>query len=106
MAAHAKRFVPDAAVKAANTCTQVLGGMGLLKPYGLDRLSRLPQMLQIVDGKTEISHVVIGRALQKRAAELPDLSIPKALVKRIKPLYPSQQGNPLHSGIIEKGWRF
>ena len=28
MAAHAKRFVPDAAVKAANTCTQVLGGMG------------------------------------------------------------------------------
>ena len=52
MAAHAKRFVPDAAVKAANTCTQVLGGMGLLKPYGMDRLSRLSQMLRIVDGTT------------------------------------------------------
>ena len=77
MAAHAKRFVPDAAVKAANTCTQVLGGMGLLQPYGLDRLSRLAQMLRIVDGTTEISRVVIGRALQKRAAELPDLRIPK-----------------------------
>jgi alkylation response protein AidB-like acyl-CoA dehydrogenase len=71
MAAHAKRFVPDAAVKAANTCTQVLGGMGLLQPYGLDRLSRLAQMLRIVDGTTEISRVVIGRALQKRAAGLP-----------------------------------
>lgn len=77
MAAHAKRFVPDAAVKAANICTQVLGGMGLLQPYGLDRLSRLAQMLRIVDGTTEISRVVIGRALQKRAAGLPELPIPK-----------------------------
>ncbi len=77
MAAHAKRFVPDAAVKAANTCTQVLGGMGLLKPYGLDRLSRLSQMLRIVDGTTEISRVVIGRSLAKRAKTLPDLPVPK-----------------------------
>lgn len=77
MAAHAKRFVPDAAVNAANTCTQVLGGMGLLKPYGLDRLSRLSQMLRIVDGTTEISRVVIGRSLQKRAASLAPLPIPK-----------------------------
>ncbi|WP_375230118.1 acyl-CoA dehydrogenase family protein [Roseobacter sp. S98] len=77
MAAHAKRFVPDAAVRAANTCTQVLGGMGLLQPYGLDRLSRLAQMLRIVDGTTEISRVVIGRALKKRAAGLPDLPVPR-----------------------------
>jgi len=77
MAAHAKRFVPDCAVRAANTCTQVLGGMGLLKPYGLDRLSRLAQMLRIVAATTEISRVVIGRALQKRAATLPDLPVPK-----------------------------
>lgn len=77
MAAHAKRFVPDAAVKAANTCTQVLGGMGLLQPYGLDRLSRLAQMLRIVDGTTEISRVVIGRSLQKRAKTLPAPVIPK-----------------------------
>jgi len=77
MAAHAKRFVPDAAVKAANTCTQVLGGMGLLQPYGMDRLSRLAQMLRIVDGTTEVSRVVIGRSLQKRAKTLPPLPIPK-----------------------------
>lgn len=77
MAAHAKRFVPDAALKAANTATQVLGGMGLLAPYGLDRLSRLAQMLRVVDGTTEISRVVIGRALQKRAATLASLPIPK-----------------------------
>lgn len=76
-AAHAKRFVPDAAVKAAETCTQVLGGSGLLAPYGLDRLSRLAQMLRIVDGTTEISRVVIGRSLQKRAKGLADVPVPK-----------------------------
>ena len=77
MAAHAKKFVPDAAVRAANTCTQVMGGSGLLDQYGMDRLSRLSQMLRIVDGTTEISRVVIGRALQKRAAGLPDLPVPR-----------------------------
>lgn len=77
MAAHAKRFVPDAALKAVNTCTQVLGGMGLLKQYDMDRLSRLAQMLRIVDGTTEISRVVIGRALKKRALELDSPEIPK-----------------------------
>ncbi|WP_350334394.1 acyl-CoA dehydrogenase family protein [Coralliovum pocilloporae] len=82
MAAHAKRFVPDCAVKAANTCTQVLGGMGLLKPYGMDRLSRLSQMLRIVDGTTEISRVVIGRSLKKRAEGLPDLPVPKGFGER------------------------
>jgi hypothetical protein len=76
MAAHAKRFVPDAALKATNTCTQALGGMGLLEPYGLDRLSRLAQMLRIVDGTTEIARVVIGRALKLRAATLPELPMP------------------------------
>lgn len=77
LAAHAKRFVPDCAVKAANICTQAMGGMGLLSSYGLDRLSRLAQMLRIVDGTTEVSRVVIGRALVRRAAGLPDVPVPK-----------------------------
>jgi alkylation response protein AidB-like acyl-CoA dehydrogenase len=77
LAAHAKRFVPDAAVKAANICTQAMGGMGLLSSYGMDRLSRLSQMLRIVDGSTEVSRVVIGRALKKRAADLGDVPVPK-----------------------------
>jgi alkylation response protein AidB-like acyl-CoA dehydrogenase len=77
MAAHAKRFAPDAAVKAASTCAQALGGMGLVSSYGLDRLARVAQMLRIVDGTTEIARVVIGRALKRRAAELPDLPMPR-----------------------------
>lgn len=82
MAAHAKRFVPDAALKAANTCTQALGGMGLLKGYDMDRLSRLAQMLRIVDGTTEISRVVIGRSLKKRAKDLTAPAIPKGYAER------------------------
>lgn len=82
MAAHAKRFVPDAALKAANTCTQALGGMGLLKSYDMDRLSRLAQMLRIVDGTTEISRVVIGRSLKKRAETLTSLPIPEGYGER------------------------
>ena len=77
LAAHAKRFVPDAALRAANVCTQALGGMGLLHPYGLDRLSRLAQMLRIVDGTTEIQRLVIGRHLRKRAESLPPIQMPK-----------------------------
>jgi alkylation response protein AidB-like acyl-CoA dehydrogenase len=70
MAAHAKRFVPDAALKAANACTQAMGGRGLIAISGMDRLCRLAQMLRIVDGTTEICRLVIGRALKKRAMEL------------------------------------
>jgi alkylation response protein AidB-like acyl-CoA dehydrogenase len=81
LAAHAKRFVPDAALKAANTCTQAMGGIGLLTSYGMDRLSRLAQMLRIVDGTTEISRMVIGRALKKRAQELPVVPVPKGFVQ-------------------------
>jgi alkylation response protein AidB-like acyl-CoA dehydrogenase len=59
-----------------------MGGMGLLTSYGMDRLNRLAQMLRIVDGTTEISRVVIGRALKKRAAELPAVPVPKGFGQR------------------------
>ena len=75
-AAYAKLYAPDAALRAANTCTQVLGGYGLLKPYELDRLSRLAQMLKIVDGTTEIQRVVIARALRQRAKTLGNVDMP------------------------------
>jgi alkylation response protein AidB-like acyl-CoA dehydrogenase len=75
-AAHAKRFAPDAALKAANACTQMLGGYGLLKQYDLDRLSRLAQMLKLVDGTTEIQRVVIARSLIKRSKDLDDVQMP------------------------------
>lgn len=76
MAAHAKRFAPDAAVRAAGTCMQVLGGYGLLKSYNLERLYRLAPTMKVVDGTTEIQRVVIARSLEKRAKSLDALPIP------------------------------
>ena len=75
-AAHAKLYAPDAALRATATCTQLLGGYGLLKPYQMDRLSRLAQMLKIVDGTTEIQRVVISRSLKNRAKDLGPVTMP------------------------------
>jgi len=75
-AAHAKRFAPDAAVRATGTCMQVLGSYGLLIPYSLERMYRIAPVMKVVDGTTEIQRVVIARALEKRATELPAVPIP------------------------------
>jgi alkylation response protein AidB-like acyl-CoA dehydrogenase len=70
-AAHAKRYAPDAAVKAASTCMQVLGGAGLLAPSAIERMYRVAPFMKVVDGTTEIQRVVIARDLQEHAQSLP-----------------------------------
>ena len=69
-AAHAKRYCPDAAVRGAVTCSEVLGAYGWLEDYPLMRFLALAKMLQVVDGSTEIQRVVIARDLAKRAESL------------------------------------
>ena len=68
--AHAKRFCPDAAFRAATTCSEVLGAYGWLHDHPLARFIDLAKMLQVVDGTTEIQRVVIVRDLLKRAEKL------------------------------------
>jgi alkylation response protein AidB-like acyl-CoA dehydrogenase len=67
--AHAKRFCPDAALRAAVACSETLGAYGWLLDHPLARMIALAKMLQVVDGTAEIQRVVIGRALSSRAAE-------------------------------------
>jgi hypothetical protein len=69
-AAHAKRFCPDAALRAAITCSEVLGAYGWLNDTPLPRFIALAKMLQVVDGTTEIQRVVIARELRRRAEAL------------------------------------
>lgn len=69
--AHAKRFAPDAAQRAAATCMQVLGGAGLLTPSAIERNYRIAPVMKMVDGTTEIQRVVIARYLQQYAKTLP-----------------------------------
>ena len=61
--AHAKRFCPDAALRAAIAGSEVLGAYGWLLDHPLARMIALAKMLQVVDGTTEIQRVVIGRHL-------------------------------------------
>lgn len=68
--AHAKRFCPDAALRAAIVASEVLGAYGWLRDHPLARFIDLAKMLQVVDGTTEIQRVVIARDLLKRAEQL------------------------------------
>ena len=69
-AAHAKRFCPDAALRAALACSEALGAYGWLNDTPLPRFIALAKMLQVVDGTTEIQRLVIGRELRRRADAL------------------------------------
>jgi alkylation response protein AidB-like acyl-CoA dehydrogenase len=66
--AHAKRFGPDAALRAAIQCSETLGAYGWLHDYPLARFIALAKMLQVVDGSAEIQRVVIARDLVRRAS--------------------------------------
>lgn len=68
--AHAKRFCPDAALRAAVACSQVLGAYGWLHDHPLARFVAEAKMLQVVDGTAEVQRIVISRALETRAESL------------------------------------
>jgi alkylation response protein AidB-like acyl-CoA dehydrogenase len=68
--AHAKRFAPDAALRAAITCSEVLGAYGWLQDHPLARFIALAKMLQVVDGTTEVQRLVIARGLDAYARTL------------------------------------
>jgi alkylation response protein AidB-like acyl-CoA dehydrogenase len=65
--AHAKRFAPDAALRAAIACSEVLGAYGWLHDHPLARFIALAKMLQVVDGTAEVQRLVIARSLDRRA---------------------------------------
>jgi alkylation response protein AidB-like acyl-CoA dehydrogenase len=67
--AHAKRFCPDAALRAAVACSEVLGAYGWLHEHPLARFLAEAKMLQVVDGTAEVQRIVIARDLERRAAE-------------------------------------
>ena len=66
--AHAKRFGPDAAMRAAVQCSETLGAYGWLHDYPLARFVALAKMLQVVDGTAEVQRIVIARDLMRRAS--------------------------------------
>src|SRR6059058_2451199 len=63
VAAMAKLFASDMAMKVTTDCVQVLGGYGYISDYPVERMMRDAKITQIYEGTNQIQRVVIARAL-------------------------------------------
>jgi alkylation response protein AidB-like acyl-CoA dehydrogenase len=63
IAAMAKLFASDMAMKVTTDCVQVLGGYGYVRDYPVERMMRDAKITQIYEGTNQIQRVVIARAL-------------------------------------------
>lgn len=63
LAAFAKTFAADAAMKAATDAVQVFGGYGYIKGYVVEKLLRDAKVFQIYEGTTQIQRNIIAREL-------------------------------------------
>lgn len=69
VAAMAKVFATDMAMKVTTNAVQVLGGSGYMKEYPVEKMMRDAKILQIYEGTNQIQRNVIGQALIKEAAK-------------------------------------
>ena len=63
IAAMAKLFASDTAMKVTTDCVQLLGGYGYISDYPVERMMRDAKITQIYEGTNQIQRVVIARAL-------------------------------------------
>ena len=63
VAAMAKLFASDMAMKVTTDCVQLLGGYGYIADYPVERMMRDAKITQIYEGTNQIQRVVIARAL-------------------------------------------
>jgi butyryl-CoA dehydrogenase len=65
LAAMAKLYATEVAVRATRAAVQIHGGYGYMKDYGVERLFRDAKVTVIGEGTSEIQKLVIGRELLK-----------------------------------------
>ncbi|GLZ78738.1 acyl-CoA dehydrogenase [Actinorhabdospora filicis] len=65
IAAQAKLFATDMAMKVTTDAVQVLGGYGYVRDHPVERYMREAKVLQIVEGTNQIQRMVIARAMGK-----------------------------------------
>jgi alkylation response protein AidB-like acyl-CoA dehydrogenase len=63
LAAMAKLFASDMAMRVTTDCVQLLGGYGYISDYPVERMMRDAKITQIYEGTNQIQRVVIARAL-------------------------------------------
>ncbi len=65
LAAMAKLFASDMAMRVTTDAVQILGGYGYIQDYPVERMMRDAKITQIYEGTNQIQRVVISRALLK-----------------------------------------
>jgi len=70
LAAMAKCFATDTAMKVATDAVQVFGGYGFMEDYPIAKYFRDAKILQIYEGTNQVQRMVIARHLIRGAAEL------------------------------------
>jgi alkylation response protein AidB-like acyl-CoA dehydrogenase len=65
LAAMAKSFASDVAMKTTIEAVQIHGGYGYVKEYHVERLMRDAKITQIYEGTTEVQKIVVSRNLLK-----------------------------------------
>ncbi len=63
VAAYAKRFAADSAMRIATDAVQVFGGNGFNREYPVEKLMRDAKIFQIYEGTSQIQRVIIAREL-------------------------------------------
>src|ERR1700716_4237984 len=63
IAAMAKLFASDMAMRVTTDCVQLLGGYGYISDYPVERMMRDAKITQIYEGTNQIQRVVIARSL-------------------------------------------
>jgi alkylation response protein AidB-like acyl-CoA dehydrogenase len=67
IAAMAKCFATDVAVRVATDAVQVFGGYGFMEDYPIAKFYRDAKILQIYEGTNQVQRLVIARNLIKEA---------------------------------------
>jgi alkylation response protein AidB-like acyl-CoA dehydrogenase len=66
VAAQAKYFASEVAVRAANEAVQIHGGYGFIKEYPVEKLYRDVKLMTIGEGTSEVQKMVIARNILKK----------------------------------------
>ena len=73
MAAMAKLFATDAAMKVTTDAVQVFGGYGFMRDYPIEKFMRDAKITQIYEGTNQVQRLVVARNLIKEAGSLSHL---------------------------------
>ncbi|MGE0192400.1 MAG: acyl-CoA dehydrogenase family protein [Planctomycetota bacterium] len=73
MAAMAKLFATDAAMRVTTDAVQVFGGYGYMRDYPIEKFMRDAKITQIYEGTNQVQRLVVARNLMKEASSLADL---------------------------------